>query len=141
MTTCGGAEMPDEPSQSAEMELSEDAAGVRDLLNRYFDDRPLNAAEIAGALGLYVEQNRERQRRSVRDVVKELREAGYAVCANDRGYWLARNAVEYPEYLDARKRRVTFDFVEQRKMREAVTDRACGQQRLFQPAPAECFRR
>lgn len=113
-------------------------ASVRDalaLLERYHDDRPLTAIEIAEALGLAPRGNRESKRREVRFVVEDLREVGYRVCASDDGYWLARGATEWAAYLEARKTNARFDFVAVRKMTEAARDRAAEQGVLFETTP------
>ena len=77
----------------------------------------------------------ETRRRRIRKAVQAARDAGARVCADGDGYWLARNAGEWHEYLEAVKRGARFKFVRVRRTQEAVTDRLAGQGKLFEAEP------
>lgn len=111
--------------------LSDAAIGLLELLERYYDDRPLTAAEIASAVGIATEGNRESRRRTVRFLASDLREAGHRVCGGNDGYWLARSAREWSEYLEAVRRNARYAFVRARRFTEASQDAATGQGVLF----------
>ena len=120
---------------NGESNLSPEAQDTLALLQRFFDDRPLTASEIVEALGIAAGWNWEARRREVRELVITLRQAGHRVCAYHAGYWLARDAAEWAEYLEHRKRGARFEFVTVRQMTEAATDRGNEQRQLFETAP------
>lgn len=112
-------------------ELGTAASDVLRLLDRYYDDRPLTAAEIAEAIGLTPGGKRESKRRSVRDAIAELRNKGFRVCGANDGYWLGRHDGEYGEYLEAVRSRARYRFLAARLVGEAASDRKMGQGELF----------
>lgn len=98
-------------------------------------DRPVTAVEAAAAMGL--KRGRESQRRRVREAAKYAREnLGHRVCAGagasvDCGYWLARTAAEWAEYLETQRTGARFKFAALARTQRAVTDAMNQQRRLF----------
>ena len=78
--------------------------------------------------------NRESRRRIVRFAIEHLRREpiGARICANISGYWLACDGTEWEAYLESRKTGARFEFVRERKMREAARDATNRQGRLFE---------
>ncbi|MCK4626024.1 MAG: hypothetical protein KAV00_11980 [Phycisphaerae bacterium] len=101
---------------------------VRAALNNWGPYSAFILAERNGVHG-----NRETQRRTIRAAVERLRDKpiGARICANRLGYWMARDATEWEEYLEARKADARFAFVHERKIREAARDVSNEQGRLF----------
>lgn len=95
-------------------------------------DRPVPAAELAEHL-LYVGSH-ETRRRQVRRLVEEARNSAHAlrICANGEGYWLARTAAEWDEYLESRRANARFEFVRVKRAREAVVNTYDGTGTLFE---------
>ena len=91
---------------------------------------PLSAAELAGGLGL-VRMGHETRRRRVREAIEEAREDGVRICANGDGYWLARSAAEWRDYLESRKSGARFEFVRAGRMAAAATEAGSGQMLLI----------
>ena len=97
-------------------------------------NEPLSAIYLAAAIG--VAGNRENQRRRVREAMTYAREKlGQRICANGRGYWIARDATEWQQYQDAAGRGARFAFVSLRRRQAAVTERFSGQGLLFEVRP------
>jgi len=115
-------------------QLSVEGRDTLALLERYFDDRPITAREIAEAVGLAPKGNVRTRRRKARRVITKLRKAGKEVCAictSNPGYWLARWKGEYGEYLNARRLNAKFEFVAAREMGRAASERETGQKLLW----------
>jgi len=103
---------------------------------------PVAARVIASHLRIAPNTSVENQRREVRKLVAELREAGHRVCECNTGYWLARDADEWAAYLESVKAGARYQFVRERQVREAVVDRMGGQGVLFDPGvPVDSWRR
>ena len=95
-------------------------------------DHAVAASEIATALQIMAEGgDTEAKRRTVRTIVKLLRDDGYAICADihptEGGYWLARNDQEWADYKEARRRKARFGFVAVARMATASQERRDGQ--------------
>lgn len=95
--------------------------------------RAILAVELATHLG--IGGHHENKRRGVRRIVERLRKDGHRICADCHpikgGYWLAADIAEWQAYEAARESGARFEFVRVRLMREAATDRSCGQKNLF----------
>lgn len=95
--------------------------------------RAILAVELATHLG--IGGNHENKRRGVRRIVERLRNDGHRICADCHptkgGYWLAADVAEWQAYEAARESGARFEFVAVKRMREAATDRSCGQGKLF----------
>jgi len=96
------------------------------------DPGPMPAREIASRLNVAPNTSVENQRREVRKLVAELRDAGHRVCECNTGYWLARDAEEWAGYLESVKACARYTFVRERQVREAVVDTMAGQGLLFE---------
>lgn len=130
---------------SGQAEISAIAGCVLDLLRGLFaaGAGPMAAREIASRLRVAPNTGVENQRREVRKLIAEIREAGHRVCECNSGYWLARDAAEWAEYQAAVTAKARFTFVRVRKVREAVVDRMAGQGGLFGDLRphTECFKK
>ncbi len=105
---------------------------------RLYGDRPVPAIELATACQA-VGRSRETKRRRVRELIQELREDGFEICAgfdrdaprdHELGYWLARGPEEWRRYLESRRGGARFQFAAVRRMHEAAVDRISGQSRF-----------
>jgi len=119
-------------------------------------DEVITGAELATWAGFHC--SHETNRRRIREIIAELREQGYRICAGMRrpesrnaetpkrrnartgdegtdaieiGYWIARDATEWAAYLESLRTKARFEFVKLRTMREAATDKGAGQTTLF----------
>lgn len=102
---------------------------------RTITDRPVTAVELAERAGIAGEH--ETQRRRVRELVAELREAGHRVCAGsgleaECGMWLARDDAEWNAYLESRRNQLRFEFGDLRRAATAASERCNGQGTLFE---------
>jgi len=95
--------------------------------------QPTPAVTIAAWLGL--SGHRESRRRQVRKLVHEARNSGFRVCAESRGYWLARSDAEWHAYGEAVKRGAIYRFVALAKQRKAANETQSGQGKLFNLTP------
>ena len=107
-------------------------SAVRVYLDRH-RDRTVTAIELAEHVQLW--GNHETKRRAMRRIVAKLHDDGLRICADchptDGGYWLARDAGEWRRYQESLASKARFQFVKNRRMKEAVTDRLSGQRQLF----------
>lgn len=92
---------------------------------------PIAAVELAEAMNFRTD-NRETLRRRVREAVEFARETlGVRICANDQGYWIARNAAEWAAYLNARKAGLRFAFAAIGTAQRAAVEALAEQGSLF----------
>jgi hypothetical protein len=92
---------------------------------------------IANRVG--ITGDRETRKRTLREIVKTLRRpgegseaGGMRICANlVDGYWIARDATEWHEYLEAVKRDAVFRFHERRRMATAASEQVTGQRTFW----------
>jgi len=112
--------------------LSERDESVYALLCRHFDDRPINAREIAEACGIAPKSGVEIRKRRVRECIERIREKGAPICATlDDGYWLAVDGMEFRRWCEWSKSGARGKFARARRLAGAVADQAAGQGRLF----------
>lgn len=87
---------------------------------------PASARRLADLLGLG--KLCERNRRIVREIIRYARETFQAeICAGNDGYWLARDATEWGEYRERRKRGLGMAFSKLSALNRRVTERFSGQ--------------
>lgn len=96
-------------------------------------DEPIAARALAERC--QIGGNPENQRRRIREAVQAARNAGTRVCADADGYWIARNAGEWHDYLAALRSGARFSFVRVKIAETAVVERFAGQGRLFDAEP------
>lgn len=93
-------------------------------------DRIVPAVELAAICGLH--GSRENRRRRIREVVEYGREhAGFEICANRDGYWLAEPG-EWLQYIAHQKTEAKGTFARVRRQTAAVSERRGGQGKLFE---------
>ncbi len=95
--------------------------------------RPVPAVEIAALCG--ADGSRETRRRRVRSLVQMARLAGLRICAESRGYWLARSDAEWKAYCEAVKNKAIYKFVALAKQQKAANETRNGQGKLFDMTP------
>lgn len=97
-------------------------------------ERPLPAIELAYECGA-VGRLHETKRRRVRELIAELHEEGWRICADSHatrgGYWLARGATGWAGYQESAKRKERFNFAAISRRAKAVVDRMNEQKSLF----------
>ena len=104
---------------------------VKALANPRLEGRRLTASALAPLLGVW-HGHAESKRRRVREAATCAREVlGHPICADDGGYWIARNAAEFAAYQEAIRKGLKFKFVHLRNTKAAVIDRKNEQGKLF----------
>ena len=91
---------------------------------------PLAAIDIANHVGIRVGSDHESKRRGVRRIIDRLRDNGFRICADNEGYWLARDDAEWHAYQESRRRGARFEFVKIARMQRAANEVRSGQSLL-----------
>ena len=110
--------------------LNEEESNVLDIISRHGWDNKIKAKQIA--YQVTTEDPAGKPGAGLRRIVNSLRQKGYAICSDSKGYWYAKSKSELLDNAEALRGRAVKILEAARGMERAVRDYNEPQKKMFQ---------